>query len=98
LAAQVVCDSLGADRVAVLELAPGGRDLLLRAERGGGGAQLDLEGLAVDALDTARATVLTRHAICARIERKDGSWGVLAVAHRRASVLSDADVSFVQAV
>ena len=37
LAVKVVADSLGADRVAVLELAPGGRDLLLRAESGGGG-------------------------------------------------------------
>ena len=43
-------------------------------------------------------TVLSRQAICARIERKDGSWGVMAVAHRRATDMSDADVSFIQAV
>jgi signal transduction histidine kinase len=98
LAARVVRDSLVADRVAVLELAPGCRDLLPRAECGGGGAQPDLEGLGLDALDTGRPTVLTRHSVCARIERKDGSWGVLSVAHRRATGLSDADVSFVQAV
>jgi signal transduction histidine kinase len=98
LAAQVVAGSLCAERVAVLELAPGGRDLLLRAESGGGAAQLDLEALGVDALATGRPTVLSRHAVCARIERKDGSWGVLAVAHRRAADLSDTDVSFVQAV
>ena len=50
LAVKVVADSLRADRVAVLELAPGGRDLLLRAESGGGAAQLDLAALGIDAL------------------------------------------------
>jgi len=98
LAVKVVADSLGADRVAVLELAPGARDLLLRAEAGGGAAQLDLEALGIDALQAGRPTVLSRQAVCARIERKDGSWGVMAVAHRRASDLSHADVSFIQAV
>jgi signal transduction histidine kinase len=98
LAVRVVADSLGADRVAVLELAPGGRDLLLRAEAGGGAAQLDLEALGIDALGAGRPTVLSRRAICARIERKDGSWGVMAVAHRRASDMSHTDVSFIQAV
>ena len=98
LATQVVASSLGAERVAVLELAPGGNDLLLRSESGGGAAYLDLEALGIDALQAGRPTVLSRQAICARIERKDGSWGVMAVAHRRAGDLSDADVSFVQAV
>jgi len=98
LAAQVVADSLGAERVAVFELAPGGHDLLLRAESGGGAAQLNLEALGLAALQAGSPTVLSRQAICARIERKDGSWGVMAVAHRRASDRSDADVSFVQAV
>ena len=37
--------------------------------------------------------------MCARIERKDGSWGVMAVAHRRARrSRATTDVSFVQAV
>ncbi|HEX6651488.1 MAG TPA: ATP-binding protein [Thermoleophilaceae bacterium] len=98
LAVQVVADSLGADRVAVLELAPGARDLLLRAEAGGGAAQMDLEALGIDALRAGPPTVLSRQAICARIERKDGSWGVMAVAHRRAADMSQADVSFIQAV
>ena len=98
LAAQVLADSLGAERVAVLELAPGGHDMLLRAESGGGAAQLDFEARGLDALATGRPTVITRQAVCARIERKDGSWGVLAVAHRRATDLSDADLSFVQTV
>jgi signal transduction histidine kinase len=98
LAVKVVADSLRADRVAVLELAPGGRDLLLRAESGGGAAQLDLAALGIDALGAGRPTVLSRQAICARIERKDGSWGVMAVAHRRATDMSHADVSFIQAV
>ena len=82
----------------MLELAPGGRDLLLRAESGGGAAQLDLAALGIDALGAGRPTVLSRQAICARIERKDGSWGVMAVAHRRATDMSHADVSFIQAV
>src|SRR5215207_7796654 len=98
LAAQVVAESLGAERVAVFELAPGGHDLLLRAESGGGAAQLNLEALGLAALQAGSPTVLSRQAICARIEPKDGSWGVMAVAHRRASDRSDADVSFVQAV
>jgi signal transduction histidine kinase len=98
LAAAVVATSLGAERVAVLELAPGAGDLLLRAESGGGAAHLDLEAVGLAALGAGRPTVLSRNAVCARIERKDGSWGVMAVAHRRASDLSDADVSFVQAV
>jgi signal transduction histidine kinase len=98
LATQVVASSLSAERVAVLELAPGARDLVLRAESGGGAVQLDLEAVGLAALEDAHPTVLSRHAICARIERKDGSWGVLAVAHRRASDLSDADVNFIQAV
>ena len=42
--------------------------------------------------------MLSRQAICARIERKDGSWGVMAVAHRRATDMSHTDVSFIQAV
>src|SRR3954463_14210364 len=51
LATRVVASSLGAERVAVLELAPGCRDVLLRAESGGGAAQVDLETLGLDALD-----------------------------------------------
>jgi signal transduction histidine kinase len=98
LATQVVSCSLSAERVAVLELAPGARDLVLRSESGGGAAQLDLEVVGLAALEDGHPTVMSRQAVCARIERKDGSWGVLAVAHRRASDLSDTDVNFIQAV
>ena len=42
--------------------------------------------------------MLSRRAICARIERKDGSWGVMAVAHGRATDMSHTDASFIQAV
>ena len=98
LATEVVASILGADRVAVLELGPSGRDLVLRAESGGDAEGMDLQPLALTALPTGRPTVVTRNAVCAPIERKDGPWGVIAVLHESAGELGDTDVSFVQAV
>jgi signal transduction histidine kinase len=97
LATEVVATILGADRVAVLELAPGAR-LVPRADFGTAAHELDLQPLALAALSAGRPTVLMKDVVCARIERKDGSWGVIAVVHRSAGELSDADVTFIQAV
>jgi signal transduction histidine kinase len=83
MAAEVVAEILGAERVAVLELGEGGRDLELRADAGprAGGPVVRME-----------------NALRAPIERKDGHWGVIAVLHQHSGELSDTDVSFVQAV
>ncbi len=97
LATDVVASILGAERVAVLELAPGGRELVLRADSGEAGG-LDVEPLGLAALAAGQPTVLMRNALCARIERKDGAWGVMAVVHRSSRDFADDDVSFVQAV
>jgi len=97
LATEVVASILGAERVAVLELAPGGRELVLRADSGAAGG-VELEPLGLAALTAGRPTVMTPNALCARIERKDGVWGVIAVVHRRSRDFVEDDVSFVQAV
>jgi signal transduction histidine kinase len=97
LATEVVASILGAERVAVLELAPGGRELVLRANAGEADG-LELEPLGLGTLAAGKPVVLTRNALCARIERKDGTWGVMAVVHRRGGDFVDDDVSFVQAV
>jgi two-component system cell cycle sensor histidine kinase/response regulator CckA len=98
LATEVVAGSLGAERVAVLELAPGGRELVLHAEHGSGADGRDLNALGLAALADGGPVVVIPNAAWARIERKDGSWGVLAVLHRRGRDLGDEDVSFLQAV
>jgi signal transduction histidine kinase len=99
LATAVVGTILDAERVVVLELALGGRELLPHTDSGADGDDdLDLQSLGLEALAAGTPTVLMRNAVCARIERKDGSWGLLAVLHRRARDFGDDDVSFVQAV
>jgi signal transduction histidine kinase len=97
LATEVVASILGAERVAVLELASAGRELMLRAESGATGG-VELEPLGLAALAAGKPTVLTPTALCARIERKDGVWGVIAVVHWRSHDFVEDDVSFVQAV
>jgi signal transduction histidine kinase len=98
LAADAVQEILGAERVAVLELAPGGIELTVRADSVEEAERADLRQLGLDALAADTPTVLGQAALCARIERKDGPWGVLAVIHPRARDFGDDDVSFVQAV
>ncbi len=98
LASELVASILGAKRVAVLELAPGVRELTLHADSAGGGDARELEQLGLDALDAGRPTVTTRNALCAPIARKDGPWGVIVVLHERARDLGDDDVSFLQTV
>jgi signal transduction histidine kinase len=97
MATEVVASILGAERVAVLELAPGGRELVLRADSGEAGGP-GPEPLGLAALAAGKPTVLTRNALCARIERKDGAWGVMVVVHPRGRDFVDDDVSFVQTV
>jgi signal transduction histidine kinase len=98
LAAEAVAGILDAERVAVLELTGGGRELELRADAGphAGGSELQPIGLA--ALGAGRPAVRMQNGLCTPIERKDGHWGVIAVLHSRAAELSDTDASFVQAV
>jgi len=98
LAAETVAEILRAGRVAVLELAPGGLELTVRADSGGHAEAGDLQQLGHAALAAEAPTVVSAAGLCARIERKDGPWGVLALAHPRARELGDDDVSFVQAV
>jgi hypothetical protein len=98
LAAETVAEILRAERVAVLELAPGGLELTVRADSGGHAEAGDLQQLGHAALAAEAPTVVSAAGLCARIERKDGPWGVLALAHPRARELGDDDVSFVQAV
>jgi signal transduction histidine kinase len=98
LATEAVAEILGAERAAVLELAPGGIELVVRADTEVEADGRDLHELGLSAMSAGTPTVLMRNALCARIERKDGSWGMLAVVHRRARDLGDDDVSFVQAV
>jgi two-component system cell cycle sensor histidine kinase/response regulator CckA len=99
LATAVVSTILDAERVVVLELGPGGSQLVPRTDSGSDDDDVpDLQALGVAALAAGTPTVLMPNAVCARIERKDGSWGVLAVLHRRARDFGDDDVSFVQAV
>jgi signal transduction histidine kinase len=98
LATGVVATILGAERVGVLELRAGGQELALRADSHSDDDRMDLRPLGRAALAAGRPTVLTRGALCAPIEGKDGPWGVIAVLHDDAGALGDADVSFVQAV
>jgi two-component system cell cycle sensor histidine kinase/response regulator CckA len=98
LATEVVADSLGAERVAVLELAPAGRTLVLRADHATGSHERDLPALGLAALADTSPVVVLPDAVWARIERKDGAWGLLAVLHDRGHVYAEDDVSFVQAV
>jgi signal transduction histidine kinase len=105
-ATEVVAAILGAERVAVLELAPGGDELTLRADSSSAAtmqaeSEPDAHGLERLGLATLRAgkpTVATDDALCARIARKDGAWGVIVVIHERARDFADDDVSFLQAV
>jgi two-component system cell cycle sensor histidine kinase/response regulator CckA len=97
-AAQVVASILAAQRVAVLELAPGALELFLRADSSDLGDGPDLQEIGLAALDAGTPAVLTDSGLCAPIEGKDGSWGVIAVLHRDPKSFADDDVSFVQAV
>jgi two-component system, cell cycle sensor histidine kinase and response regulator CckA len=94
----VVANLLEAERVAVLELAPPGDELCVRADSAGLQDAPDLEPLGLAALDSGPPAVVRGNALCARIERKDGCWGVLAVVHSGAQEFGNDDVSFVQAV
>jgi signal transduction histidine kinase len=98
LATEVIASILGAERVAVLELAPGGGELALHADTGSASGELDLERAGRDALAVGLSTVTRRNTLCARILRKDGPWGVIVVVHEHAPDFGDDDVSFVQAV
>ena len=98
LAAETVAEILRAERVAVLELAPGGIELTVRADSAAHTEAGDLQQLGHAALAAEAPTVVSGAGLCARIEGKDGPWGVLALAHPRARELGDDDVSFVQAV
>jgi signal transduction histidine kinase len=98
LAAEAVASILGAERVAVLELCPGGRELELRADAGPRAGADELEPIGLAALGAGRPAVLMKNGLSAPIERKDGHWGVITVLHENAGDLSDADTSFVQAV
>jgi signal transduction histidine kinase len=98
LAAEGVAGILGAERVAVLELCEGGRELELRADAGPKAGLPEVEPVGLAALGAGRPVVRMRNGLCAPIERKDGHWGVIAVLHDDAGELSDTDVSFVQAV
>jgi signal transduction histidine kinase len=104
LAAEVVASILGAERVCVMELGPDGRELTVRADARGDapaeqtGRPDELADIARAALYSGRATVTTRNAIGARIARKDGSWGVIAVLHDSTRDFGDDDRSFLQAV
>ena len=97
-AACVVSAILGAQRVTVLELAPGGTDLVLRADSNPDDTRVDLQALCMSALDTGTPAHLTPQGLCSRIERKGGTWGVIAVVHEGAACFAEDDVSFVQAV
>ncbi|HKP21400.1 MAG TPA: ATP-binding protein [Thermoleophilaceae bacterium] len=96
-AAETVAAILGADRVAVLELEDGGRDLVVRADcvAKPGGRELEPIGLA--ALGAGRPAVVMRKALTAPIEGRDGPWGVITVLQENGE-LGDDDVSFVQGV
>jgi signal transduction histidine kinase len=105
LAAEVVAAILGAERVAVLELAPGGDALTLRADSGdepvGSDAEAREDGLqklGLAALAAGSPTATMGRALCARIARKDGAWGVIVVVHEHARDFGDDDVSFLEAV
>jgi hypothetical protein len=98
LAAEAVAEILQAERVAVLELAPGGIELTVRADSVAHTEAGDLQQLGHAALAAEAPTVVSGAGLCARIEGKDGPWGVLALAHPRARELGDDDVSFVRAV
>ncbi|MEA2409369.1 MAG: two-component system, cell cycle sensor histidine kinase and response regulator CckA [Thermoleophilaceae bacterium] len=95
-ATEVVASILRAQRVGVAELAPGTSELIVRADSGGD--ESDLQALCLDALDAGAPTVVVRDALCARIERKDGSWGVIVVENGGDGAFGDDDTSFVQAV
>jgi signal transduction histidine kinase len=96
-AAEAVATILGADRVAVLELEAGGRDLALRADHVAKPGGRELEPIGLAALGAGRPAVVMRNALSAPIEGKDGPWGVITVLHGGGE-LGDDDVSFVQAV
>jgi signal transduction histidine kinase len=97
-ASEVVATILGASRVAVLELTPGSEGLVLRADSGGDAGPIDLQTVGLAALDAGTPTMRMSAGLCARIERKDGSWGVIAVFSCPDRSFGDDDVSFVQAV
>jgi signal transduction histidine kinase len=98
LATEVVAGILRAERVAVLELAPSGGELTLRADSGSQDDGHGLEQLGLAALAAGRPTVLMGNALCARVARKDGSWGAIVVVHEQAGDFGDDDVRFLQAV
>jgi len=98
LAAEAVAEILRAEHVAVLELAPGGIELTVRADSGGDTGAGELQQLGHAVLAAEAPTVVSGAGVAARIERKDRPWGVLALTHLRAQDLGDDDVSFVQAV
>jgi signal transduction histidine kinase len=102
-ATEVVASILGARRAAVLELGPGAKELILRAE-----SRLDEERrsswddptiseLGFETLEAGTPTAQLHRALGARIERKDGSWGVIVVEGGEREFGED-DVNFVQAV
>jgi two-component system, cell cycle sensor histidine kinase and response regulator CckA len=97
-AAEVVATILDAERVAVLELAAGAEELVLHADSSGLDGDPQLVALGLAALDAGTPTVLMSDALVARIERKDGSWGVIVVLRPGAGSFGDDDMSFVQAV
>jgi signal transduction histidine kinase len=97
-ATRVIATILGAERVAVLELAPGNGETAVRADWSEREHSMDLQPVAGAALDAGTPTVLRNRTLCARIERKDGSWGLLVVVHPSAQPFGPDDVSFVQAV
>jgi len=103
-ATEVVAAILGARRVAVFELGVGARELVLRAqsgaggERGGSWADPTLNEAAIETLDAGTPTALLHGGLGARIERKDGSWGVIVVLQGSERDFGGDDVNFVQAV
>jgi signal transduction histidine kinase len=98
LAAEVVATILGAERVAVLELEPPGGALALRADSCGEPSEDGMQALGLAALSAGGPTAKVGRALCARIARKDGTWGVMVVVHEHARDFGDDDVSFLQAV
>jgi signal transduction histidine kinase len=95
-ATEVVASILRAKRVAVLELVPGTSELTVRADSGGDATEI--QTICLDALDKREPTVVVRGALCARVERKDGTWGVIVVEDGGDAGFGDDDTSFVQAV
>jgi signal transduction histidine kinase/CheY-like chemotaxis protein len=103
-ATEVVGAILDARRVAVFELGLGVKELALRAQSGTGDERDDswgdptLNEVALETLDAGTPTALVHGGLGARIERKDGSWGVIVVLQGGERDFGDDDVNFVQAV